>query len=213
MNAPSKTRTCTALFLTLLGAACASAPATVPSPMLSKPQTGSSSSAATGSPVTAPDVKQPIAPNLLPLKADPTKLAVSYGRVALIWGDPSCPVRPWVVTVVDLATRAITFRGLASTGELSLYLPSPTGEACYKGPCPTMAVEMATPPSLTGPSLYSGTGTMMGGTGKGLYALPSGTSCPEPPMLADGDLIDLAMRLVQGRNDAAAAVVARSPAR
>jgi hypothetical protein len=191
MNAPSKT--CTALLLTLLGAACASAPAPKPDP----------------SPAPALDLKA--APTLLPLKADP-KLA-AYDRVALIWGDPSCLVRPWVVTVVDLGARAITFRGLASSSELSMYFPSPTGEACYKGPCPTMAVEMAIPPSLTGPSITSGTGTMMGGTGKGRYALPSGTSCPEPPMLEDADLIDLSTRLVQGRNDAAAAVAARAPAR
>ena len=199
MNAPSKT--CTALLLTFLGAACASAPPTAPS----KPQGGSSSSTATTTAMPVTDLKAP-APT--PVKMAPTGLTVSYDRVALIWGDPYCAARPWVVTVVDLGARAITFRGLASTSELPLYFPSPTGEACYKGPCPTMAVEMAIPPSLT-----SGTGTMMGGTGKGLYALPSGTSCPEPSMLQDADLIDLATRLVQGRNDAAAAVAARTPAR
>lgn len=207
MNAPSKI--CTALPLTLLlGAACASAPPPVPS----KPQVASSSAAATANaPATALDLK--VAPNLGPVKIDVGKVAHAFDRVALIWGYASCPVRPWVVTVVDLASRTVTFRTLASSSELVLYVPSPTGEACYKGPCPTIAVEMAPPPSISGPSLYSGTGTMMGGTGKGIYATTSSTSCPEPPMLADGDLVDLAMRLVQGRNDAAAAVAARPPAR
>jgi len=216
MNAPSKTGT--AMLLTFLGAACASAPP-VPAPVVSKPQTVSSSTgAATASgpapaPATALDLKTPLAPGLVPMKVDPMKLTVAYDRVALIWGFPSCLVRPWVVTVVDLGTRMITFRGLAASSELDLYFPSPTGEACYKGPCPTMAVEMAIPLSLAAPSLYSGTGTMMGGTGKGRYALPSGTSCPEPPMLDDAGLVDLASRLVQGRNDAAAAVGARAPVR
>lgn len=214
MTEPSKTRT--ALLLTLLlGAACASAPARMPesSPMASKPQAASSSSAAATAtaPATALDLK--VAPNLGPMKIDAGKLALSSDRVALIWGYAACPARPWAVTVVDLGSRAIILRTLAATSELPIYRPPVPGEACYKGPCPTITVEMTPPSSISGPSLYSGTGTMMGGTGKGIYASTSGTACTEPPMLADGDLVDLAMRLVQGRNDAAAAVAARAPAR
>jgi hypothetical protein len=209
MRTPWTTRI--AIGLTLLGMACASAPAPVPAPMPSKPQGVSSSSAAatvTGpatAQLTLPEVKKPLAVPMAPVKIE-TKLSLgSYDRVALIWGYPGCLVRPWVVTVVDLGTRTVTWRALAASTELDLYFPSPTGEGCYKGPCPTMAVEL--PPQS--PGLFSGSGTMPGGMGKGLYALASGTSCPEPPVMADGDLYDFALRLVTARNEAQAAISAR----
>jgi hypothetical protein len=198
MNAPRMTLV--PILLTLLGTACASAP--------SKP-VSSGSAAATGTPLGLVDGKSPITVGMPPpMKLDPTKLVIAYDRVALIWGDPSCLARPWVVTVVDLGSRMVTFRTLAASTELDLYWPSPTGEVCVKGPCPTMAVEMPIPPSLTGPSITSGTGTMGAGMGKGRYSMTT-SPCPEPPMLADADLVDLAARLVAGRNDAASAVAAR----
>lgn len=186
----------TATCLTLLGVACASAPA--PAPDKPKVVASSDQSATTSTPIVLPELKRP-------LLATPLALTVPTDRVALIWGYPTCLVRPWVVSVVDLGTRSVTWRSLSSTSELGFYMPSPTGEACYKGPCPTFTVEMP-PPSM---SLLGGSGTMMGGTGKGLYALPSGTACPEPPYMLDGDLLDFAYRLVAARNEAQAAISAR----
>lgn len=192
-------------FLTALTLGCASATATagpakttgskVPqTPTLSKPTTA------------LPDVKQALPPDLAPVKVDPTMTAGSGSdRVALIWGYPSCASRPWIVSVVDLAARLVTTRALSSGSELELYLPSPMGGTCYKGACPTMSVVM--PPQS--PTLFSGTGTMTGGDGKGLrYSASSGGTCPEPPMVTDADLFDWAARLVAARNDAQAAIAA-----
>lgn len=208
---------------TLIVLACAPAPASVKPAM-----TSSSSAAATAAATAAAPTATPAAPagtakaiNLNGPLVSPSVLqqmkqpppAESFGtnlkafaapdRVALIWGYPGCAAHPWVVSVVDLGARAVTMRALATTAELGMYVPWPTGEACYKGTCTTMSVIM---PPLS-PSLFSGTGTMTGGGSKGLYA--GTTGCTEPSHVAEADLVEWAQRLVTARNDEAAAISAR----
>lgn len=203
MSPPWTTRAVT--FLTALTLGCASATATAgpaKTPVPKDPKAPTLSSPTT----TSPDVKKARPAALVPVTADPTTTAGSGSdRVALIWGYPSCSSRPWIVSVVDLGARLVTTRALSSGSELELYMPSPMGGACYKGACATMSVVMPPQP----PTLFSGTGTMTGGGGKGLrYSASTDGTCPEPPMVTDADLFDWAARMVAARNDAQAAIAA-----
>ena len=192
------TRTAT-LAATLFAVSCAAAP---PAPAPTKQPTGT---ATTVKPVdvkapilVSPTDVKPVAADLPPIKP----LAGAYDRVALIWGFRFCAARPWVITVVDLGTRSIIARTMAGRPEeVWPYLPSPTGEACLKGACPTMTVFVPTPSSIA-PS--AGTPIMMGDPTKGRLLYPytsasSTTGCNEPPMLSDADLLDLASRLSAAR--------------
>jgi len=192
------TRTAT-LAATLFTVSCAAAPA-APTPTDAKqPPAGTATTAKptdTKTPVAPLDIKKPISTEMPPAKPETVKGTGTYDRVALIWGFERCPRRPWIVTVVDLGTRSVMTRTMANTAELPPYLPVPPGEACVKGPCPTVGVVVPTPMSLTG-----GTGIMTPGTGKGLmYVRNSGTTeCPEPPVLDDIALLDMAVRFSGAR--------------
>ena len=140
-----------ATLLTTIALSCAAAPPTPPAPAGTNTKAaevkGQQAPALSSPSMVLPDVKK-VAPADLSAKIEP-KLVAGYDRVALIWGFPSCTVRPWIVSVVDLASRTVTVRALSSSSELELYMPSPTGEACVKGACPTMSVVMPTQsPSL-----------------------------------------------------------------
>jgi hypothetical protein len=191
-------------LLTTIALSCAAAPST-PTPPGTNPKAtevkGPQMPTASSPPMVPPDVKK-VSPPDLSGKVEPMPVAGAE-RVALIWGYPSCTARPWIVSVVDLGSRTVTVRALSSGSELELYAPPPAG-GCVKGACPTMSVVM---PSQS-PSLFSGTGTMPGGMGKGRYTVSPSTACPEPLMVPDADLLDWAARLVTARNEAQAAIAA-----